>query len=285
MNTIPSSPILMLAIVCLPALAQTLPTPPSFEVASIKLSQHYGPGSSVGYTGGPETASPTRWQARNMPLPGLVKYAFDYKIYSQLSYPPWMNDQRFDIAANVAIGATKQELRIMLQNLLIERFQLKFHMEKRVLPSYILSVAKDGPKFTKAAERQSPVDDSNQKPVEVQSVRTDKDGFPILSRSVSLAWSRGKARWHASEATMESFVTMLSNQLQQPVIDSTGLKDKYDMTLSWVAENNSKADDSGYVGPPLLEALPKQLGLRLDRTKAPLDVMVIDYSRRAPIED
>ena len=275
----------MLAIICRTAIAQTQPTFPSFEVASIKLSQQYGPGSIVGFTGGPDTTSPTRWQARNMPLPGLVKYAFDFKTYSQLSYPPWMDDQRFDITANVAAGATKQDLRIMLQNFIIDRFQIKFHVEKRVLPSYILSIAKGGPKFTKSVERQSPVDDSTQKPRDVQSVRTDQDGFPILSHTMSLAWNRGKARWHSPEATIDSLATMLANQLHQPVMDSTGLKDKYDMTLSWVAENNSKPDDSGNIGPPLFEALPKQLGLRLERSKTPVDVMVIEYSRKAPLEN
>jgi len=127
------------------AFGQTFAERPSFEVASIK--PHVRPPGNglrrVGSRGGPGSGDPTRYSIENMTPANLVTMAYDIAFY-QLSAPDWMERDRFDIAARVPEGSTKEQLPLMLQRLLGERFGLKVHFEKREMPAYELVVAKRG---------------------------------------------------------------------------------------------------------------------------------------------
>src|SRR4029453_9547494 len=105
---------------------------------------------------------------------------FDIKYY-QLSGPDWLRGARFDILAKVPEGTTREQFRLMLQNLLIERFKLTFHRDKKEMPIYEPALAKDGPKFQEAVEDPAPKDSTVVPPPMAGSpAQLGKDGFPIL---------------------------------------------------------------------------------------------------------
>jgi len=187
-------------------------------------------------------------------------------------------------------GTTKEQFNLMLRNLVIERFKLAYHYEKKEIQVYEVGIAKGGLKM-----KESP-------PVVLEAVKggeqaeatlpplgkvdLDAEGFPRVAAPKSGSWSmtmsNGRARATSIGISMEQVVSMLSGQLDAPVTDSTGLQGKYDCTLSWVAENNPAADSSG---PTLIEAVREQLGLRLERKKGLADVFVIDHVEKVPVEN
>src|SRR6202050_2161745 len=149
------------------AFAQTTAATPSFEVAPIKPAAppaaSMGPGGGMkiairmGSQGGPGTSDPGQITYSSMPIKSLLVTAYGVKTY-QVSGPSWMDTERFDIVAKVPPGATKDDVKLMLQNLLAERFKLTLHREKKELPMYALMVAKNGPKL-----KESPPDDPDAK--------------------------------------------------------------------------------------------------------------------------
>jgi uncharacterized protein (TIGR03435 family) len=117
-----------------------------FEVASIKPVSPDPRGFTLTWRGGPGTSDPTLFRAENNSLAGFVMAAYGVNYY-HFSAPDWMSNTRFDITARVPEGATKEQFQTMLQNLLIDRFNLVVHHDSREASSYDLVVAKNGPKF------------------------------------------------------------------------------------------------------------------------------------------
>src|SRR5215472_10826272 len=123
-----------------------------FEVASIKPSAPPpgGRGMNVGMRGGPGTPDPTQITYSNMTLKLLIMTAYNMKTY-QVTAPDWTNEgQRFNIAAKVPEGASKEDLRAMLQNLLAVRFQMKAHLDKKEMQAFALVVARGGVKMKRS---------------------------------------------------------------------------------------------------------------------------------------
>jgi hypothetical protein len=110
----------------------------SFEVASIKPS---GPQSVAGTDGGPGHKDSTRYTAGATSLRMLIAIAWDVDYYFQIESPVALDKQNFDLVAKVPEGATKEQFRVMLQNLLKERFALKMHIESREFPAYELQTS------------------------------------------------------------------------------------------------------------------------------------------------
>ncbi|HUP04817.1 MAG TPA: TIGR03435 family protein, partial [Bryobacteraceae bacterium] len=141
-------------IACL-ALATACAQPPAqspvFEVVSIKPSPP-GAGSTVSSGGGPGTRDPGLWTCRGPNLANIILWAFQLNSSEYLTAPDWMLDARFDIDARVPAGATREQFSQMLQNMLIERFGLKFHRREKEVQGYELVVARNGPKFKEPSE-------------------------------------------------------------------------------------------------------------------------------------
>ena len=116
----------MKTLLLLVAAASGYSQSPAFEVVSIKPSPP-GAGSTVSSGGGPGTRDPGTWRCESMTLRNIVYIAFNLLSEQQLVGQDWMNEPRFDIAAKVPSGTTREQLYSMLQNMLIERFGLKFH--------------------------------------------------------------------------------------------------------------------------------------------------------------
>jgi len=120
---------------------------PQFEVASVKpAAPQAGRGMMRGMRGGPGTPDPTRITYTNATLTMLLTMAYNVKRY-QITAPAWFDSEGYDITAKIPEGTPMAQFRVMLQNLLAERFKVVLHKESKELPSYNLVVAKGGPKL------------------------------------------------------------------------------------------------------------------------------------------
>lgn len=280
-----------------------------FEVASVKRASPPQPNQMrpMGMRGGPGTAAPTRLAIENYPLLLLIMRAYNVNRFQipDLNFGP----ERFDINAVLPEGATQEQSRLMLQNLLTERLNLKLHHEAREMPVYELSVGKESPRFaahTGAALLQS-MDNrgGDGKPAPI-----DKDGYPLAAPGQwGMARSANGAlfRFNGAAITMPEFAWGLSNQLGRTVIDNTGLKGSYDFLLSWGYDMTPVAPPAPAVSvgegggapvvqapaPPapdggsqaLISAIQKQLGLRVTAKKGPVDILVVDHFDKIPAQN
>ena len=172
--------VILVALACEAASGQLERRGPEFEVASVKPSQPPTGGPfRVGTSGGPGSKDPTLWACENFSLSNLITMAYGIAHY-QLSGPDWLGASMFDVTARVPEGATRDQFKLMLQNLLAERFKLTVHHESKDLPVYELAIAKGGPKLKESVEDVAPKDDTTDAapsrpptPAPPNSVRTD----------------------------------------------------------------------------------------------------------------
>lgn len=226
----------------------------SFEVASIKPgAPPDGESFTMRISGGPGGGDPGFFICENCSISMLVMSAYEINHY-QYSGPDWTESERFFVSAKIPDGATKAQFKRMQQNLLADRFKLKFHYEKKETPQYVLSVAKNGPRLKKSAE------DRSERP----------------SSNMSLSVESGHFVLHSSPTSMEAFTAQLSNQLRQPVTDLTELKGAYDINLSWAM------DDADTSAPTIVQAVQEQLGLKLEKKKVQIDVLTVDHVEKTP---
>ncbi len=277
------------------ALTASAQTPQAFEAASVKpAAQATGVRVRPSQSGGPGSSDPTLFTAHNWSLTVLIVTAYDLKYY-QFSGQPWMDSSFFDVVAKVAQGATREQFRLMLQNLLADRFKLKVHHESKEIPLYQLVVGKNGPTFLTETEKpeEEPGTAAVAPPRGRAKVVLDENGFPVLQPGgpPMLSTPDGHARMRATRETMEQFVNFLSFQVEKPVINATGLTGRYDFILSWVGDpipslpaGNAGAQEPNLQasGLGLMGAIQKQLGLRLESRKGPIDILVVDHAERAP---
>lgn len=223
---------------------------PAFEAASLK------PNKSPEFDASFNTRS-DNVDAKNMPLRELLVEAFQIKEY-QLVGPEWLSSERFDLVAKAPLGTGEDEkLMPLLRTLLTQRFHLQTHREKRQLPCFALVVAKDGLKIHEVGAGPGGLNQT-----------TNENGGELK----------------AQKSTFESVAEFLSREVERPVIDATGLKGSYDFTLKFSKENANRL--AGLDTYPILSlALQEQLGLRLEKRTAPVDVVVIDHAERVPVEN
>jgi uncharacterized protein (TIGR03435 family) len=223
------------------------PASMSFEVASIR--PHAGDVTQVGvFISGPTV----RIVAYG--LTGLIMDAFRRQGYQIAGLQGWMDSDRYDIVAKAPTeGApTSANIEMMLQALLVERFSLKFHFEKRESPVYAMVVGKNGPKL-----KESTADEPS---VTLRSARSTELTF--------------------AKATMDRLAKQLSSSgIDRPVIDKTGLTGSYDLKLNWAPDyGGPPAPDAN--GVDIFTAIQEQLGLKLESQKAPIEFLVIDHAEK-----
>jgi uncharacterized protein (TIGR03435 family) len=222
----------------------------AFELASVKLTAHGRDAEGLSISD-IRIASPGRLVGTNASLDECIRWAYDVKEY-QVSGPDWIRSDAasYDIEAKAAPHTTTRQLRLMLQTLLRERFKLTLHRETKVLPVYLLMVGKNGPHLQPAA----------------------------LGDRVSLTSYGGHdgVRVSGDSATMETLAHRLSLDLDHPVFDKTGITGTFQIKLEWAREGD---------GPSAFTAVQEQLGLKLETSKAPIEVLVIDHAQRIPAEN
>jgi uncharacterized protein (TIGR03435 family) len=227
-----------------------------------------------------------------MVLANLIVNAYGIPLY-RLSGPDWMRGQQFEITAKVPEGATRDDLKLMLQSMLADRFKLAVHHETREMPKYDLVVAKGGPRLPPPME-ESP--QGSVPPDPGSQPKRSGDGYPILPPGVrSMAIGAGKARMFNPKMGLDQLASMLGGQLGKPVTNATGLEGSYAISLYWVVASVGRAP-TGAVGagatvaqepdgPMIEQAIQQQLGLKLEARKGPVDFIVVDHLEKMPVEN
>lgn len=255
-----------------------------FEVASIRpaLPDDYHGGTS----GGPGTKDPGLFTCQNVDLASLVVVAYDLLWY-RYSGPDWMRTTRFNISAKIPEGTTREQFKLMQQNLLAERFKLTIHHQQKEVQGYDLVAAKDGPKMDKIkpSPENPPPDDPNAYAALSAPPKMDKDGFPIPPplRGWRTVRDGRRITQPFTDATFDRVAGYLANAMGRPVHDATGLKGKYDFVLKWVTDHGGPVTEDS--SPTIFEALQTQLGLKLEPKKEMVDVLVVDHIEKTPTEN
>jgi uncharacterized protein (TIGR03435 family) len=273
---------ILLAAVATPAVAQT-DTRPAFAVATVKKNTTGDAASGMRLQPG------GRIVVTNQPLRQLIVFAYGVQPQQLAGGPGWLDTDRFDIVAQaegnlspMPPGGPPGPAQLMMQRLLAERFGLTVHTEPRERPVYALTLARDdrrlGPKI-KPADRDC-----------LALMTAAPGGVPVAApqlpdgRPACGARRDGSGRVMAGGTDMKMFATqMLTGQVDRLVIDRTGLTGAYDFDLEYALDTAGRggapASDSATAvtdRPSLFTALEEQLGLKLQPTRAPIDVLVID---------
>ena len=247
-----------------------------FEVASVRSTAGVHSKVFDHVRGGPGTEDDTFWQCENCALMHLIQLAYNKKNFEVVG-PEWMKSDGYTVNAKVITGATSNQLRVMLRALLTERFNLVSHYESRQVAVQLLGVASG--KTLKPADRSGPsVFDA---PATPAPPTVDSNGYPVIPRgsSTTMVVINDHARFRLPFGTVDQLVDHLSAQLDQPVIDRTGLTGKYDIDLSWDARREPSAPN---LGPDLIHAVRDQLGLTLTPRREAFEILVIDHADKTP---
>jgi uncharacterized protein (TIGR03435 family) len=232
---------------------------PGFDVATVKPSKPGQPGKLFTFRG-------RSLVTINTSMNDLVTFAYGLHTKQIIGAPDWFATDLFDIdeVPDVSGRPSLRQMRMLLQKLLADRFKLTIHHEQRELSGYILTVAPGGPKIKTTTAGPN-----------------DPPGFLF----------RGLGDLMVRNMDMKEFTEgMQSAVMDKPVIDQTGLKDKYDFNLKWTPDDSQFAQfrNGGAAPPPppaddpnappsLYTAIQEQAGLKLGPGKAPDDVVVIDH--------
>ena len=247
----------------------TAQAPPTFEAASIRRAP-------VGQNGGRVQFLPGRFVVENVPLHFMLQQIYGLRDF-QVAYAPELKQPvtvtRYYIQARAEESASRDEVREMAKQLLIDRFKLRIHSEQREFPAYALVPERRGVKGVQSA-----------------------DGAPGGIESVARGWIRGVrvAPGYLAET--------LSRFVDRPVIDRSAVNGVLDFDLTFTPADPSPASDATMECPADFEiiaerrkidrrecpsiftAVQEQLGLRLDAQRAPLEVLVVD-AVSAPTEN
>lgn len=228
---------------------------PSFEVATVKPAKPEEQGQAILVRG-------QKFSTINTTLTALVSFAYGLQDKQIVGGPDWMTTEKWDIEAQPDTPGTPndKQLKSMLQKLLADRFQLKFHQDKKELSAYVLAVAKSGTKMNKN--------------------ESDPNGLPGL-------FFTKLGVLNVRNATMTDFSQLMQSAvLDRPVVDQTALTGKFDFQLKWTPDESQfggmgikvpPPTDAADAPPPLFTALQEQLGLKMDVEKTPVAVYVLDH--------
>lgn len=230
---------------------------PELVVSTIKPARPGAPRGGYGFRGQDVTAT-------NETVNWMIKLAYNVHANQISGGPSWLDSERYDVEGKPDTPGqpSRDQMKLLFQQLLVERFQLRFHIEKRELAVYALEVLKTGPKITV----------SNGDPNDFPGI-----GFGREPGVISLVGRNTGLNGVANG--------LQSNILDRPLVDRTGLTGRYDFTLRWTPDPTQWANfgvpataNPGDLDPPpdIFTAFQQQLGLKLQPTRALVDVMVID---------
>lgn len=223
---------------------------PAFEVAVIKLNTDLPVMAS-----GPGLRHGTL-RGEKVTLRRLLAVAWGI-TEPRVIGPDWLDHNRFDIMAKSPEGVPDSELKPMLQALLKERFRLTAHLETRKMPVYYLVVAKGGVKMAV---------------------------YPAPAHRLDIHGARGGTI--AGKGTAAKIADALAFSVKQPVIDKTGLTERYDFRLVYAPFSPQARDDvADFTLPDIFTAVQEQLGLKLEPGRDDVAVVVVDHVEQMPTEN
>lgn len=264
---VPTLAIIAALVVC-QSFAQTGKAPASFEVASVKVVPDPGQGLPNGFSTLPRRSGGRISWVTNQTL--LLRYAF--------RLPDWRivrtdidNDRSFyAIDATMDASATEDQVRTMLQKLLADRFRLVFHRETRFVPGYALVVAKNGPKIKAAV------------PGETAAMPLYMAGKPPAAfegRILTTAEGKGTSALTGRGVSMAQLAEELSSTLNTLVLEQTGMTGNYYFGFKFLSVRSVPADD--VEGSTIFTALQDELGLKLEKQKGQVEVLVVDHFEKS----
>ena len=236
------------------------------------------------------------FSGRSLPLVSYILFA--YKItpnqerFLNSQLPKWVTTDRFDIMAHADGNPTKDQMRLMMQALLADRFKLTAHYEIRQVPVYELVLDKPGelgPLLQRHPDdapcptsMESPPPDTKQPQFADMRFPLTCGGFLDMPASVP-----GRTRSGARNVTMELIASSMGGGLDRPVVDKTGLTGRFDVAAEFIPRSDG-ARPSGAKsqpvpdGPTFVQALKEQLGLRLEAKVDPVEFLIVDYIEQLP---
>ena len=255
---------------------------PKFEVASVKSGDRRASGSAGAKSDGGSGPSPgfevqpRRFVATNANLFTLVVKAYGLNSFRPMMRdtcillsggPDWIRRDGFDVAAKMPgdsphytlmqfQNGQAPELQRMLQALLAERFRLRVHRENRQLPVFALTVGNKGPKFKKA--------EGSERPLVAFGPPAQVNGEDMVKLIVQ-------------NSSIQQLTDLLSAFMDRPVLNQTGLTDKYDFTLAYGTNTDVPGTMTAVTGPGLFTAFQEQAGLKLEATRGSVEVLIIDH--------
>jgi uncharacterized protein (TIGR03435 family) len=198
----------------------------------------------------------------------LIQQAYGVRDFQIVGGPQWLGSERYDITAKPEGAASPEQVKAMIQGLLADRFKLQFHRETKELPTYALVVGKGGPKFHES---------------EVVPEGSDKPKGTRISV--------GRGQFELQGAAMAALANQLSQVLGRSVIDKTELNGNYDFKLEWTPDESGRGmmkeaggdgpSPADTQGPSIFSAVQDQLGLKLESTKGPVEILVIERAEKA----
>jgi len=265
---------------------------PQFEVASVKVA---APSTRRVYIlrGGPGSRDPGQLTGISVPLQALVLRAYDIRMYQLVSTRSLEGD-KYDIEAKIPDGTTEPQLQLMLRDLLEERIGLVLHHETRDIPAFEMVVAKGGLKLKPAEPAPA---NTPQAPAEPGArptflFGTSKDGLITLApgqHTRAPSFVNGHDHISARGQTAADLRGMMEIRTGHPVVDKTGLTGVYDFELDFTADASPVAAPpaaepaaASEPFPTFVEAIQQQLGLKLEATKSPMDVIVVERWNKMP---
>ena len=231
------------------AFAQPQDSRPAYVVASVKPNASFSDSSSShGSTG--------QVVFTNLSLKRYIERAFNVKPF-QVIGPDWMESVHFDITAKYPPDTKEADRPAMLRTLLEDRFKLAVHRESKEMQGYGLVVAKGGFKL---------------KPVEAGGSNTEGHGGRVRILT-------------AKKTSMAQLADLVARYLNEVVLDKTGIDGVYDFEFRWTNDDQTPAGADVETAPSLFTALQETLGLRLQRQKVPVEMIVVDHVERVPTEN
>ena len=242
----------------IPAPPKSMPADakPKFDVLTVKPSDPDRPGKLF-------TVRGRHVMTINTTLNDIVTFAYGLHAKQLVDAPAWFATEKFDLdgVPDVDGQPSSDQLKMLMQSALTERFKLTFHRDQRELAVYALTVAKGGPKMTVTS-----------------GVPSDPKNFMFRNLGVL----------NVTNSTMQDFANgMQAAVMDKPVVDHTGLTDRYDFQLKWTPDESQFASmgikvptpnaEDPNAPPSLYTALQEQLGLKMESTKAPAPAFVIDH--------
>ena len=237
---------------------------PAFEGADVHSSHVSASNFNVSMNG--PRVHDGRYAIRTATMVELVSAAYGVEQDKVLGGPTWLEINRYDVTAKLPPGSTPESHKLMLQALLAERFNLAIHNDSKPLPAYVMTASRH-PQL-KESDGKSGQNGCQGKP-RAQQVE------PGAIRQIEVACHNMTMAAFADQIHM-----MAGGYLRQPVVDSTGLTGTYDFDIKWTGRGQLAA--AGADGISIFDAVDKQLGLKLELSKVPTPVIVVDSVNEKP---
>jgi uncharacterized protein (TIGR03435 family) len=255
----------IVGLCCEIAIAQ-VDSAPKFDVVSIRRSAPESEPFVKAHPGG-------RLEISRATLRTLTALAHRLQPFQVSGGPSWVRSEYFSINTKAVENPSEDRLFLMIQALLAERFSLKLHFETKEQPVYVLVVGKIG--------KRSPT--GLQITTEGSCVRVDSSAPPDPKACGSLGM--GLNHLEAQEISMARFAEALTRVLDRKVIDRTGRPEKFNVSLQWAPDEHQALPSSDAIAlppdtPSIFTAVQEQLGLKLEPSKAPIELLVIDHAER-----